>query len=440
MKDVVVVGAGMAGLSAALRLVESGLSVTVVEGRERVGGRIWTEHIAGCDVELGAEFIHGLPEDTLALLERYGLKHYELDGEMLVYDGVGGIQKQDEDSAADDSPFSLLEKMTAWSETHPHSDMTFAEWLEQEGVVGAAAMGASRYVEGFNASDHRVIGVRGLAIQQRAEDAIEGDRVFHVEGGYSRLPEAMAQELTAKGCEFLFGFDIDSIEWPHDVVTVVSHDGRKVEARVAVITLPLPLLQKGGVWFTPDIEPYHEEALKLRMGPVVRVSMVFKDRWWARRGHGKMSFLFPGKRDADDASARFEVFWTPYPNEQPMITAWAGGVAAERFSGMEREAVVRIAVESLARAFGLPAGEIEAQIVDVRTHGWQADSFAGGAYSYVPAGAAEAMDRLTEPADGMLFFAGEHTTSDGNWATVHGALRSGVRAARQVVKTLERAK
>lgn len=440
MKDVIVIGAGMAGLSSALRMVESGLSVTVVEGRERVGGRIWTEHVAGCDVELGAEFIHGMPEDTLALLERYGLKHYELDGEMLVYDGKGGIRKQDEDSAADESPFSLLETMTAWSETHPHRDMTFAEWMVQEGVSGGEAAGAIGYVEGFNAADHRVIGVRGLAVQQRAEDAVEGDRLFHVEGGYSRLPEAMEADLRGKGCEFLFGFDVDSIKWPVDVVSVTAHDGRSVEARAAVVALPLGVMQARSVWFSPDIDPYIENFAKLRMGPVVRVSMVFKDRWWARQGHAAMSFLFPQKRNSDDGTPRFEVFWTPHPNEQPMITAWAGGVAASRFDGMAQEAVVRVAVASLARAFGISADEVAAEMVDARTHGWQADRFAEGAYSYVPAGAAGVMEKLSEPADGVLFFAGEHTEPGGDWATVHGAIRSGVRAARQVVKTMERAK
>lgn len=440
MNDVIVIGAGMAGLSAALRLVENGLSVTIVEARERVGGRIWTEQVAGCDVELGAEFIHGKPEDVLALLDRYGLKHYELDGDHLVYDGLGSLRTQDEDSAEDESPFGMLEQMTAWSETHPHRDMTFAEWLAQEGVAGGEAAGAIGYVEGFNAADHKVIGVRGLAIQQRAEDATEGDRVLHVEGGYARLTDAIAEDLRSRGVEIMFCFHVQAIEWSAGTVSVVANDGNVLSGRAAVITLPLAVMQQRAVRFEPSIDEIAEACDRLRMGAVARVSLVFKSRWWAERGFPKMSFLFPERRNSNDGTPRFEVFWTTYPNEQPVITAWAGGPAAERFDGLSKEAKARIAVESLARAFGVDAAALQSQLQDARTHSWHDDPLARNAYSYVPAGSSAVMEQLTMPVANTLFFAGEHTEPRGHWSTVHGALRSGVRAARQVVKALGRAK
>lgn len=437
MSDVVVIGAGMAGLSAALRLSEEGLSVTIVEARERVGGRIFSERVGDCNVEMGAEFIHGLPQETLTLLERYGLKHYELDGEMLVYDGKGNLHQQEEGSAEDESPFGLLEKMSHWAEVHPHRDLSFAEWLAEQNISNGDKAGAIGYVEGFNASDHRVIGVQGLARQQRSEDAIEGDRLFHVEGGYARLPEAMANDLRARGVEILMGFDVQHVQWG-DSVALIAADGRRLQTRAAVVTLPLGVLQKQSVQWSPEISEINALLPKLRMGPVVRVSMVFKRRWWADRGHPRMSFLFPKDRNSNDGTPRFEVFWTPYPNEQPMITAWAGGCAAERFDGMSNAQILGAAIASLERAFGLANESIMDELVNGYCHNWQQDAHALGAYSYVPVGSLELLEKMTAPAGGVLFFAGEHTDTTGHWGTVHGAIRSGVRAARQVVSTLQR--
>lgn len=437
MSDVVVIGAGMAGLSAALRLMEEGLSVTVVEACHRVGGRIFSERIGNCDVEMGAEFVHGLPQETLMLLKRYGLKHYELDGEMLVYDGEGNLHKQDEDSAEDESPFSLLEEMTRWAEVHPHRDVPFAEWLAEQNISEGEKAGAIGYVKGFNAADHRVIGVQGLARQQRAEDAIEGDRLFHVEGGYARLPEALADDLRTRGAKILFGFNVQQVRWGNDVA-VIAADRREVQARAAVVTLPLGVLQKQTVQWSPEISDIDALLPKLRMGPVVRVSLVFKRRWWAERGHARMSFLFPEKRNSKDGTPRFEVFWTPYPNEQPMVTAWTGGPSAKRFDGMTRDAIVDVALRSLERAFGMGVHSLENEFSEAHVHDWQEDKYAFGAYSYVPAGSLEHVEKMTEPVGGVLFFAGEHTDTTGHWGTVHGAIRSGVRAARQVMSTLRR--
>jgi monoamine oxidase len=89
----------------------------------------------------------------------------------------------------------------------------------------------------------------------------------------------------------------------------------------------------------------------------------------------------------------------------------------------------------LAAALGRPATELQTRLLSCHSHDWQSDPFARGAYSYAPAGALDASARLTAPVEGTLFFAGEHTDTEGHWGTVHGALASGLRAAAQILET-----
>jgi monoamine oxidase len=371
-------------------------------------------------------------------MEESGLDFYELDGLQAVYDSEGGVHAQDEGDAEDEEPSALLERMTEWSEFHPHRDMTFAEYLAQEGVSAEEAAGAIGYVEGFNAADHRVIGVQSLAMQQRAEDEIEGDRVFHIKGGYLAFTRAMEAKARERGAAIYFGHKTTKMIWSHGRVYVLHENGESVEARAAVITLPLGVLQARDVVFEPAPEAILQQADRMRMGHVCRISLVFDGRFWAEQDRDleKLSFLFPEGRRVHEG-ARFEVFWTPHPSLEPVMTAWVGGPAADAFAKMSAEEVAAIAVRDLAYALGREENEVQQRLRGHAMHDWTSDALARGAYSYVPAGAADASEKMTLPVEETLFFAGEHTDVTGHWGTVHGAIRSGVRAADQVVRALK---
>ncbi len=440
MRDVIVVGAGVAGLIAAVRLAEAGWGVTVLEASDRVGGRIRTVHRGNVAIELGAEFVHGRPPELLACLDELRLGKYELGGTDVSFSSDGALYPHDQassdDGDAENDPFSLLEKLVSWSEAHPDEDLSFSEWLTRHPVSREQAASATGFVEGFNAADATAISVRSLAVQQRAEDSIDGDTSFHVRGGYDRLTDALAERLRRAGGNILPGKQVVEIRWDRGSAQCLCGDGQMFRAGKAVITLPLGVLQHGDVRFVPAPGDVLQQADRMRMGPVCRINLLFRQRWWAELEHpqhealGKLSFLLPAER----AEGRhFNVFWTGFPSLDPVLTAWAGGPASAAFDALDDHAIAHIACGDLARIFGLSQEQLLNEMVSHHVHHWQRDPLSRGAYSWVPAGAVDASEKMSKPVEDTLYFAGEHTDTTGHWGTVHGAMRSGLRAASQIL-------
>ena len=192
--EVLVVGAGIAGLAAARALAERGVRVLVLEARDRVGGRVFTEQTAeGVLIEHGAEFVHGRAPELWQLIEEAGAKPVERGGTMLVEQTPGaGLETDDED---EDARFAGLEQLAHL----PGDDLPFAEWLDDQVLPAWQKAMLTGYVEGFNAADARRISAKSLGVQQEAEDTIGGDQAWHLEGGYQQLAEHLAARVRAAG-------------------------------------------------------------------------------------------------------------------------------------------------------------------------------------------------------------------------------------------------
>ncbi len=431
--DVIVVGAGAAGLAAARALAEGGLRVVVVEARDRVGGRIFSQPVdGGAIVEHGAEFVHGRAPELWALLEESGLQVVERSGAMLTEQQPGGGLTADEDDEGDDitSPLSDLADL-------PGDDLPFAEWLAASNVPEGQREALTGYVEGFNAADAGRISARSLGVQQQAEEAIEGDRAWHLPGGYALLPEHMAARAQAAGAEIRLGCEVLAVRWWPGQVVVSTKQG-DLRAPRCVITLPLGVLQAanasapGSVRIEPEPRALFE-ARRMAMGQVARFTMVFRERWWERAPKvpaefvQTLHFVFTRQRMPP-------VWWTRHPEREtlPTLVGWSGGPRSEALRRKSPEALETAMCGELAEVFGVAAEEVRAALLGVHTYDWSADRFALGSYSYVPAGALDAPEAMGVPVAGTLFFAGEHTDTTGHWGTVHAALRSGLRVAGQV--------
>ncbi len=409
--DVAIIGAGAAGLAAAGELIRAGLSVCCLEARDRIGGRILTLHDTATPmaIELGAEFVHGKPSEILDLAKREGLELVETEGRPVT------LTKDSENPEADGQ--EIMEDL-AKSATE-ENDETFQSFLDRSKYSPAQKEQAAQFVEGFNASRREVIGVAALALDQRAGDKIEGDRTFRVRQGYRAVID-----LLAAGVEVRLNSVVEAIEWQAGTATVRVSAADPVRARRAVITVPLGVLQAGAIRFEPEPVAAIAAARALEFGDAVRVTFLFERPFWEdkeqTRGFG---FLF-----SDEPV--FPVWWSGSPLERRVITGWTAGPKADALIGLDAEDVKAQALATLSRV-------LKTQVprpLGAWFHDWHADPFTRGAYSYVPADALPARRRLAEPVEGTLYFAGEATDLLGYGGTVHGAIASGLRAARQIIR------
>jgi monoamine oxidase len=426
--DVIVLGAGIAGLTAARQLAAAGLRVQVVEARHRVGGRILTRRIGGEVVELGAEFIHGKPPILWNLIEEARLETYELGGKHFCWEH-DELQECGDGFGAE---FKWLEALKDWD----RADCSFAEYLDIMQVPEASRKHLIGFVEGFNAADHRVIGVAALAKQQAIEDATEGDRMFHVRGGYAQVPEFLAQQIREHGGTFSMETRATAIRWKQGSVEVDCLRDGKAEtfhAPAVVIALPLGVLQSGALKLSPSPERAMRLVSQIRVGHAHRTNLVFRSKFWAdssaqtRAKHlDELSFLH-------SFNELFPVWWTRFPEESSTLVAWTGGPRADAIANRSAHNLEHAAIRELAKIFAVDEARLRDGPVQSVSHDWQKDPLALGSYSYLPAGALHVPGALTEPIESTLFFAGEHTDTTGNWGTVHGAMESGQRAANQIL-------
>jgi monoamine oxidase len=439
--DVLIIGAGAAGLAAARELAAAGLSVCVLEARERIGGRIYTQHEAesALPIELGAEFIHGAPPETLKLVERARLLLCDTP-ERHWYLRAGVLTKSDEF-------WAKLDDVMAQMAHVGERDQSFQDFLaayEQRHDLGAAREMAEMYVQGFHAARPERIGVHGLNKVNEAADRIDGHKQFRLLDGYDRIAQWLYGEAVARGAQFQLDTLVEEVRWRKghvEIRTKAKAGLQRYEAPRAIVTLPLGVLQApadapGAVRFTPALPDKAAAAQGLAMGQVVKIILRFRARFWE-----ELKLPTQGGHEADLAQLSFlhaadeliPTWWTQLPVRVPLLVGWTGGPRAEQLLAKGAEFILQHALEALARMFVVPQSRVQELLAASYIHDWQADPYARGAYSYVPVGGLPAQTQLAQPIVETLFFAGEATNTDGHSGTVHGALATGRRAAQEII-------
>lgn len=424
MLDAVVIGAGAAGITAAAALVRAGREVVVLEARDRVGGRAWTQRhgATATAIELGAEFLHGGAPHTQRLAREHGLLICDIGGDHWRA-RAGRISRQHDFWATVGQVMARLDEQR-------EPDRSFAEFLKAKPggrPLARARTLARSFVQGFHAADVERISERALAGSGNPAEPDNASRNARLVDGFGTLLTSAAQPITGR---IRFGAVVQRVQWKRGRVSVkTAHDS--YDARCAIITVPIGVLQHPGgigyIGFYPDPPRLRRLIPQLEMGSVVRVTLVFRERFWEyhRRDLSRLSFLH-------SPHAPFNVWWTAYPLRAPIMVGWSGGPPAHALAAAGD--VGTYAILTLAEELGLPRRRLEAVLDAVFTHDWDADPFARGAYSYALVGGAGAARELARPVQATLFFAGEATAAENG--TVEGALASGERAAKQVLRAL----
>lgn len=428
--DVVVVGAGAAGLAAASELLRAGRSVLVLEARDRVGGRIWTRREPGLavPVELGAEFIHGHAPTTRALLAKAGATAVDASGSHWSVQ-AGELSERN-------GRLEPILRAMQQSDILASRDVSFDEFLDRylaQTLTPEERQFARMMAQGFDAADTSRASARAL-LAEWTGDTLGSVPQSRPRDGYESLLTALLASLNGERLRLRLRAVVESVTWSKGSVEVTGRlagASFAVRAARAIIALPLGVLQQlptasGAVRFAPALTAKETPLRGLASGAVTKLVLRFASSFWESVDEGRFRdaafFHAPG--------AAVPTFWTPAPSHAPLLVAWAGGPRAFA-AGADPIEVVRAALQTLRTLFGEeadPAGDLDGYYY----HDWQQDPFARGAYSYALVGGSDARRTLAEPLDGTLFFAGEATDIE-EAGTVTGALESGIRAAREVL-------
>lgn len=416
--DVLIIGAGAAGLMAARQLAGQGKRVAVIEALGRTGGRMYTTTHAHFKrpVELGAEFIHGDLPLTKSLLNEAGIKYVPANGSN--WQSSSGQFTQQESFADEDAsglPCDMLE-----------NDLPLAQFLAQlnDPAEKAAMQG---YAEGYFAADISRSSAKALC-----EDlAAAYEEQYRPVGGYRLLVQYQEAQCREMGIAFYLGQPVREIRWQQGMVTVITNR-RSFDAGKVLVTVSLGVLQSNGIAFTPALPAQKRKAIMaLGFGHVVKINLKFSEAFWKNPEHtgGKnldsLFFLF--------SDAAIPTWWTQHPQQDALLTGWLGGPKAESLRQLSEQELADKAIHSLLRIFAISEEKLRSLLQGAACHNWSADPYFHGAYSYEVVDGHQYINTLLEPEAGTLFFAGEALHAGAEIGTVEGALASGKAAARMLL-------
>ncbi|WP_144877344.1 FAD-dependent oxidoreductase [Microbacterium sp. 1.5R] len=427
--DTIVIGAGMSGVTAARMLVDAGRSVLVLEGRDRVGGRMNTDRSAGFPVDLGASWVHGIDDSALWDLVQ------ALDIPTLEYT-VGSFQvggRPIENFADDGTPMDA-EASARWIHDVELADRLLTEEIAASATGDTYLDVTERALDRSGFSPQRIDEVREFfrhRVEEQCgawigdldahgldEDAIDGDEVIFPRG-YDELPRRIAAGLDVR-----LDTTVTRVSRTADTAVVATADGEEYEARTVIVTVPLGVLKAGTIAFAP---PLPDEIA----GPIDRLGMgVFN----------KIFLQFPAKFWGDDSyvlRALGEVgeHWHSWYDVSavsgiPTLLTFAAGPFGRRMQDLPDDEIVADALGALRRLYPQAADPTARWITR-----WGQDPFSVGSYSHLAVGSSHRdHDELAGPVGDVLHFAGEATWGD-EPATVGAAFYSGRRAAERILGT-----
>jgi monoamine oxidase len=444
LERILIIGAGAAGLMAGCEFGRAGRKVTILEARDRCGGRIhplpsfgacpgrrtgstlgsspracFAETCAGdfgYPAEGGAEFVHGEAPVTHGLLREAGLS-------LLPIQGARWTMRDGKFSRGDSRDPHEAELHKALQELK--HDLTVAEFLKQRFAApkyGELRHSIERMVESYDAAEPE----RASTLALR-EEWMDGGRHTQgrIAGGYVALVEFLTAECRNHGVAIHLGAAVSAIESIDGGAVVRCANGDAHGCDAVVLTVPLPVLKE--IELPPAERERAAAAAQIGFGNVIKILLRFETAWWVdqRTDLADLTFLI--------SEARIPVWWTQRPIDLPVLTGWLGGPKTAAMSSLGEPELIEAGLGSLAKIFGGDPRQLMRKLVAARAINWAQDPLAGGAYSYAMPGTRAAQAVLSSNNGGAVFFSGEALYRGKNMGTVEAALASGLETARTLL-------
>ena len=428
----IVAGAGLAGLSAARALESRGAAVTVVEARDRVGGRVWTlrTQFAGRQhAEGGADLIEEEQEHVLALARELGLSPVRIlrnsfgfygpdaRGKRRIHAGPGAMAQIGKLLADPIRDFKLAEARWDSAVAARLGRETVAQFLDRVHAPASLRAGV-RGFRGFFLADPEELSMLPL-VEQFAESGPPGrDRIFRIAGGNDRLATTIARRLRGA---VLLKTVVRRIRRHDERVTVTIEALGKphTELTADFVVCALPASTARGVFFDPPLpEPQQQAISRLRYGCATRLLLQFDRRFWKK----------PGRPIAFGTDLPTGALWDgneQQPGRQGILSFLAGGDASKALQEILHTEGERGVIRQLDW-LGRPSRLLASQVV-----AWDHDPWARGGYAYFDAGFDPLWRAWLARAAGRIVFAGEHTSIKSQ-GYMNGAVESGLRAAAEI--------
>ncbi|RXT49126.1 flavin monoamine oxidase family protein [Bradyrhizobium betae] len=417
-EHIIVVGAGAAGLMAARELARAGKRVTILEARQRCGGRIRPLLASefGYPADGGAEFVHGEAPVTRVLLREAGLSLREIEGTQWSFDGT----KLSRESRHDPHEAELHAVLSDLKD-----DLTVADFLRGHFAgpeYGRLRTSIARMVEGYDAADPELASI--LALREEWMDGGHHTQA-RVVGGYGALIDFLAAECRRHGAAISFGCVMSAVDEKDGAVAVRCTNGEVHGCNRVIVTVPLPLLRDIALPATARAKA--AVVCDIGFGSVIKILLRFTLPWWreAKPDLADMTFLL--------SEQTIPVWWTRYPEQHPVLTGWFGGPRTAELAHLDPQGLIDAGLESLAAIFALPREDIARDLVAAEATNWMHDPFARGAYSWATPATREAQTILGR-ADGPVLFSGEALYRGRDMGTVEAALASGLETAGMILR------
>jgi monoamine oxidase len=417
--DIIIIGAGASGLYAAHELTKVKVGVLILEGSERIGGRMYTNlpENFSAPIESGAEFVHGEAPITLELLKKANAEYIEMKGNTFqVHDDE--VEKRE---IFDSDWQTLIDELRKLK-----YDMPFAQFLSThfgDAKYDELRANAKKFVEGYNAADLDKVSAMALS-EEWSKD--KDPAQYRIKGGYEMLYGYLKWKIEQAGGVIKLNHKVTEIAWKKGNVEVKTIHGI-YQCRKCLITIPVSVLETDAVKFIPAVPQIITAAANIGFGAVVKINLEFKKAFWETETPRKfkdLQFLF--------TEEVIPTWWSQVPDTRPLLTGWIGGPGAARLNKTD-EQIFESAITSLANAMKFPAEKIKQLLLARKVDQWVYNEFCIGAYSYEMVGSAKAVEVLQQPIDYTLYFSGEAIYSGPHKGTVEAALTSGANAATRML-------